>query len=62
MQRIRRNTKAAKRFPAAALRRSRDRLPRVITTDQNPAYGGAIAALKQEGVIPPESSIGGRST
>ncbi len=49
----RRNAKAAKRFLAAALKRSRDWLPRVITTAKNPAYGAAIAALKREGVIPP---------
>ncbi len=49
----RRNAKAAKRFLGAALKRSRDWIPRVITTDKNPAYGEAIAELKQEGVIPP---------
>jgi len=48
----RRNTKAAKRFLGAALRRSRDWVPRVINTDKNPTYGEAIAALKSEGVIP----------
>ena len=48
----RRNTKAAKRFLAAALKRSRDWLPRVINTDKNPAYGEAIAELKQEGLLP----------
>ncbi len=50
----RRNTKAAKRFLAAALKRSRDWIPRVIDTNKNAAYGEAIAELKSEGVIPPE--------
>ena len=45
----RRNAKAAKRFLAAALKRSRDWIPRVINTDKNPAYGEAIAELKKEG-------------
>jgi transposase, IS6 family len=48
----RRNAKAAKRFLGAALRRSRDWIPRVINTDKNPAYGEAIAELKRDGVIP----------
>jgi transposase-like protein len=48
----RRNTKVAKRFLAAALKRSRDWIPRVINTDRNPAYGKAIAELKREGVVP----------
>ena len=43
----RRNAKAAKRFLSAALRRSRDWMPRVINTDKNPAYGEAIAELKR---------------
>jgi transposase, IS6 family len=34
----RRNAKAAKRFLSAALKRSRDWIPRVINTDKNPAY------------------------
>ena len=50
----RRNTKAAKRFLGAALKRSRMWIPRVINTDKNPAYGEAITELKKEGVIPPE--------
>ena len=50
----RRNAKAAKRFLSAALKRSRDWIPRVINTDKNPAYGEAIAELKQEGAIPAE--------
>jgi transposase, IS6 family len=29
-------------------------MPRVINTDKNPAYGEAIAELKQEGTIPAE--------
>ena len=48
----RRNTKVAKRFLAAALKRSRDWIPRVINTDRNPAYGETIAELKREGAIP----------
>ena len=51
----RRNAKAAKRFLAKALRRSRDWTPRVINTDKNPAYGAAIAELKQEGRLPKET-------
>jgi IS6 family transposase len=50
----RRNTKAAKRFLGAALKRSRDWIPRVINTDKNPTYGEAIAELKKEGALPPE--------
>jgi transposase, IS6 family len=48
----RRNTEAAKRFLGAAFKRSRDRIPRVINTDKNPAYGEAVARLKKEGAIP----------
>jgi DDE domain len=48
----RRSAKAAKRFLGAALKRSRDWIPRVINTDKNPAYGEAIAALKKEGTMP----------
>ena len=48
----RRNAKAAKRFLGAALKRSRDWIPRVINTDKNPAYGETIAELKKEGAIP----------
>src|SRR5512132_1511934 len=51
----RRNAKAAKRFLAKALRRSRDWTPRVINTDKNPAYGEAIAELKQEGLLPKDT-------
>ena len=51
----RRNAKAAERFLAAASRRSRDWMPRVINTDKNPAYGEAIAELKQEGLLPKET-------
>src|SRR5215213_10164942 len=50
----RRNAKAAKRFLAAALKRSQDWVPRAINTDKNAAYGEALAELKREGVIPPE--------
>jgi transposase, IS6 family len=48
----RRNAKAAKRFLGAAFKRSRDWVPRVISTDKNPAYGEAITALKKNGTIP----------
>jgi transposase, IS6 family len=51
----RRNAKAAKRFLAAALKRSRDWMPRVINTDKNPAYGEAIAELKKEGRLPKDT-------
>jgi hypothetical protein len=51
----RRNGKAAKRFLAKALRRSREWKPRVINTDKNPAYGEAIAELKKEGLLPKET-------
>ena len=34
------------------MKRSRDWTPRVINTDKNPAYGEAIAELKQEGLLP----------
>ena len=44
----------AKRFLGAALKRSREWIPRVINTDKNPAYGEAIAELKRDGAIPPE--------
>jgi transposase, IS6 family len=50
----RRNTKAAKRFLAAALKRNPDWVPRAINTDENAAYGKALAELKQDGAIPPE--------
>ena len=51
----RRNAKAAKRFLAKALRRSRDWKPRVINTDKYPACGEAIAELKKEGLLPKET-------
>jgi transposase-like protein len=44
------NGKVAKRFLAAALKRSRDWVPRVINTDKNSAYGGAITVLKGSSV------------
>ncbi len=50
----RRTAKMAKRFLGAALKRTRDWIPRVITTDKNPAYGEAIAALRKDGAIPPD--------
>jgi transposase-like protein len=40
-----RRTKAAKRFLAKAVRRSRW-TPRVINTDKNPAYGEAILSRR----------------
>ncbi|MBV8675120.1 MAG: IS6 family transposase [Acidobacteriaceae bacterium] len=49
----RRNMEAAKRFLGAALKRAHGCIPRVISTDKNPAYGDAIAALKKEGTLPP---------
>src|SRR5512135_2963896 len=51
----RRDAKAAGRFLAKALRRSRDWTPRVINTDKNPAYGEAIAELKKEGRLPKDT-------
>lgn len=50
-----RNTKAAKRFLAKALRglRASER-PAVINTGKAPTYGLAIAALKKEGHMPKE--------
>ena len=56
----RRNTKAAKRFLSAALKRSRDWIPRVINTDKNPAYGEAIAELKKEGAAAESSAPTGQ--
>lgn len=50
----RRNAKTAKHFLSAAVKRSRDWIPRVINTDKNPAYGEAIAELKQDGRLPKE--------
>lgn len=58
----RRNAKAAKRFLGAALRRSRDWVPRVIDTDKNPTYGEAIAELKKGARSPRSSSIARSST
>src|SRR5512143_2658967 len=51
----RRDAKAARRFLAKALRRSRDWTPRVINTDKNLAYGEAIAELKKEGRLPKDT-------
>ena len=42
----RRNTKSAKRFLGKLLKRNKDWQPAKINTDQNPAYGAAIAELK----------------
>jgi transposase-like protein len=47
-----RNAKAAKRFLAKALRRSKHYRPGKINTDKNPAYGEAIRELKKEGLLP----------
>ncbi|SER90332.1 Transposase (or an inactivated derivative) [Pseudovibrio axinellae] len=48
----RRDSKAAKRFLAKALRRSKRYVPSRINTDKNPAYGLALAELKREGKTP----------
>jgi transposase-like protein len=58
----RRNAEAAKRFLSAALKRSRDWIPRVINTDKNPAYGEAIAELSRRARSRPSSSIARLST
>jgi len=47
-----RNAKAAKRFLAKALKRSKPYRPGKINTDKNPAYGEAIRELKKEGLLP----------
>jgi IS6 family transposase len=47
-----RNAKAAKRFLAKALRRSKHYRPGKINSDKNPAYGEAIRELKKEGLLP----------
>lgn len=46
-----RNAKAAKRFLAKALKRSKHNRPGKINTDKNPAYGEAIHELKKEGLL-----------
>ena len=43
-----RNTEAAKRFLAKALRINKDWIPAKINTDLNPAYNQAIAELKTQ--------------
>ena len=51
-----RNTKAAKRFLAKALRGWKDwELPEVVNTDKAPTYAGAIAELKAEGKCPQDT-------
>ena len=51
-----RNSKAAKRFLGKALKGLKDwELPDVLNTDKAPAYGAAIAELKDEGKCPPET-------
>ncbi len=49
-----RNAKAAKRFLAKALKRSRHDRPAKVNTDENPAYGEATRELKKEGVLAPD--------
>ena len=48
----RRDSKAAKRFLAKALRRSKRYVPLRINSDKNPAYGLALAEPKREGKAP----------
>ena len=51
-----RNTKAAKRLLAKALRRLRaSERPVTINTDKAPTYGAAIAVLKKEGKLSPDT-------
>ena len=51
-----RNTKAAKRFLAKALRGLKDwEQPEVINTDKAPAYAAALAELKDEGKCPKDA-------
>ena len=51
-----RNAKAAKRFLAKALRGLRaSECPTVINTDKAPTYGLAIATLKKERKLPPDT-------
>ena len=47
-----RDAEAAKRFFRKALMSPGNPMPRVINVDKNPAYPAAVAALKEEGVIP----------
>ena len=47
----RRNAKSAKQFLGKLLRRSKDRQPAKVNTGKNPAYGAAIAELKDEGKL-----------
>jgi DDE domain len=50
------NAKAAKRFLAKALRRSRrDWNPHIINTRKNPAYGEAVAKLKKKTLLPKDT-------
>lgn len=50
----RRNSKAAYRFLTKLLRwRKPYQCPRIINTDKAPAYGRALALLKQQGKCPP---------
>ena len=50
-----RNTAAAKRFLAKAVRGLKDwEQPQIINTDKAPSYGAAIAELKKEGKLPKE--------
>lgn len=51
-----RSTKAAKRFLGKALSGLKDwEKPHVINTDKAPSYGVAIAELKAEGKLPPDT-------
>lgn len=48
-----RTSKAVKRFLGEALSRSPHHRPSVISTDKNPAYNEAFAALRREGSLAP---------
>ena len=47
-----RDTAAAKRFFEKVFSSSSNPIPRVINVDKNPAYPGAVEALKAEGTLP----------
>jgi len=50
-----RNIKAAKRFLAKALKKSKEwEIPRMINTDKAASYHTAIKELKEEGILPHE--------
>jgi transposase, IS6 family len=48
----RRDAAAAQRFFRKALNSPGNPVPRVINVDKNPAYPGAVEALKKEGTLP----------